>query len=394
MPEVQSPWVSYNLDLSNIPIFKIEPHCSYCAKKVEDEDDLRQVGRYNICEDCAEVYITVCFNCEQESLTTFCSRTPSNTIYCNDCYSEHVTECTECATLLWIRDATEIEEDGDGNLYCFSCSDRLRNEYRNQLSETFEINKSKRLVGFEIEYFGPRRPSALRELGRLHSDGSIEWEEDEEDRDCIGQEFSSHPTNGDRLFEVIDQTFTAIRRVNGQVNSSCGLHVHLDMGKTTQLQRENIQDWWVQFEPIFFSLVDYNRAENQYTKPVQNPEYKLPRADDDWQYDRYRALNIAAYSKHGTYEVRLHHATTKTERVKEWVNLLLSFFDTFQDIKFTKELDKKLNRASSRKKLIYFLNKLNMPLKTRKKFIARMHHYSGPTKRNRVLNLRKEMSLV
>jgi hypothetical protein len=98
------------------------------------------------------------------------------------------------------------------------------------------------------------------------------------------------------------------------VNSSCGLHVHLDM------RNRNVLDCYnrlLKFQHIMFGLVSSKRWNNQYCKwSLETTGFGMPTS-------RFRAVNSKSYSKHRTIEIRLHEGTLDPKKISNWVNLLL-----------------------------------------------------------------------
>jgi hypothetical protein len=353
--------------------------CSHCECYLKDGESLVCYDNKDICSRCYERYVFECQVCLTENFGEY-SRLPNGSRACLSCFEQGAFFCSHCGNSCWLEDIN----DHRGRSLCSSCYSDYGPPPK-ILSESFEKNKSKRQVGFELEYFYDGADPNLNSIGKTHEDGSITPEDD----DYIGQEFSSVISNGDALFDIIDNATNTIRRSGGKVNKSCGFHVHLDMSQSNTSQRNNIKAWWREFESIFFALVAPSRRNNDFTKGTKN--YHLD--NEDWAHNRYHALNISAFSKWKTFEVRLHHGTLEADKIKEWISLLLKFFDYFSDKSFSQYFRRKLSKMNDRQKLIWFCNKLDLSLTNKKKIMNRIKSYSKGVS-HKVLNLAKAVENV
>ena len=107
-----------------------------------------------------------------------------------------------------------------------------------------------------------------------------------------------------------------------QPNTSCGLHVHLDM-RHDDCHRvfKNL----VSMQTILFQMANENRRENMYCLPVPTDDFNEMDPDDDNAH--YYAISAASYYKHTTIEVRIHHSTLDLTQIEKWINLLKRIAD-------------------------------------------------------------------
>lgn len=117
-------------------------------------------------------------------------------------------------------------------------------------------------------------------------------------------------------FEPIERACKVLNALGAIVNSTCGLHVHLDSGSLTRNEALLKGMIFEKFLPIMGKLVPKSRSRNQYCK------LRVSALDGD----RYSAVNMTAYSKHKTIEIRLHSGTTNPDKIKNWALLLLEIF--------------------------------------------------------------------
>lgn len=203
-----------------------------------------------------------------------------------------------------------------------------------------------------VEMFIKKSP-LLHKYVRVGSDGSIRAEEGFP----YGYEFrimckqTEVPKVMNRFFEVL--------KGNIKVNSSCGLHVHLDMRN---------RNYGKSFErlftalPLLSSMVPRSRRSNSYCKINTDKDgWKNPRSD------RYLALNPTSYERHRTLEVRLHSATANANKVINWVRLLTQIIDA--PLSEAEEPKRTLSSLST------FFNKYSLPADLRNYITRRISKF-------------------
>ncbi len=118
--------------------------------------------------------------------------------------------------------------------------------------------------------------------------------------------------------DVVARVCRFIRSIGGEVNSSCGLHVHIDM---RQRDVRNSYNNLFKLQSLLFSLCPERRKRNNYCAPIKS--CRVPKAGGG----RYRSINSESLRRHNTLEVRLHHGTVKAKDIICWVNLLTRTVD-------------------------------------------------------------------
>ena len=120
----------------------------------------------------------------------------------------------------------------------------------------------------------------------------------------------------DKVKEVVTDVVTRVQYVGAYVNSSCGLHVHLDArNRDASVMYSNL----FKARKLLSSLVPAPRRRNKYCK--MNTKSTFTEALGEGE--RYRAINPQAFYRHKTIEVRLHHGTINANTIINWVTLLL-----------------------------------------------------------------------
>lgn len=214
-------------------------------------------------------------------------------------------------------------------------------------------------IGIEIECFMPyeslspynlTRREAYHKLGRLLKQHRIT-------NVTLKEDGSIESPNEERFFEVeinllinrhdygpLQRLCDLLKALDTHVNKSCGLHVHLDcrdLGTTLErVMRTTIaKTYWAgvpytklvqeyvggTFEglnergdrlgsalPLMLRMVNKSRRNNTYCSA------EVSEVDGG----HHKAINIAAFKKHGTIEVRLHQGTINFNKIKNWIEFL------------------------------------------------------------------------
>lgn len=204
---------------------------------------------------------------------------------------------------------------------------------------------SNRQFGVEIEFYNVR-PSvliqALREAGieceyegynhqtrphwKIVRDGSVTSRGTGEGS---GLEMVSPILRGSEGLAELAKVMDVMVSVGAKVNSSCGLHVHLDQANMTGNARRNFFLTYVNNQQLMDRLVSASRraGRNSYTNSYRTSEiqsYADRCFDGEAQGNRYYNFNITSFGKYGTYEVRHHQGTLNARKAVNWVKLLLT----------------------------------------------------------------------
>lgn len=355
--------------------------CWFCLQEKPESEKVHARVDHNLNRDfCAACIarLVICYDCGEQLTPDFISD-QDNRAYCSRHYPNHFASCDNCGDTHPTSELTEIRHC----LICYSCEESYQNceecgSYTNTNDDgycencqcrptiiaptTFIRNKSERNIGIEIEFFSRHRPNIIG-LGILKDDGSIRADEGEP------LEFASWVAKGDAFLDLVDNVCNKLKAVDAKVNKSCGLHVHLEVSNETDDTRSNIRNWWQIFESIFFAIVSPSRRNNSFTRKTVG----VP--DRTWSSDRYHALNVMAYRRHGTYEIRLHQGSVNPEKIKNWTIILLNFFDTFSTVPATPNRLKRVKSFNDRDRMMYFYNSLSLPLTLRKYALKRIKEF-------------------
>lgn len=219
------------------------------------------------------------------------------------------------------------------------------NERRTAQPQTTTINfdfEFTRKFGVEIEFFGAQdsalnqnfRNSGLeiRNEGYNHttrphwkfvSDGSI--------RGANAKELVSPVLQGKDGLKDFRKACKALRLANAQVNTSCGVHVHLDANDySIENFRTLLKNQYLIENQIDKMMPKSRRAnENRYCQGFRsNPQTTFFQKIDNCNTirdlenlftSRYFKLNLQSFQRHGTVEFRQHSASTNYLKIKNWI---------------------------------------------------------------------------
>jgi hypothetical protein len=163
-------------------------------------------------------------------------------------------------------------------------------------------------VGIEIECLTGSWDDLARRFDKagvkntiIKDDGSVEGE-GEPTEVCV----LSTINDLSNLKKVMESLNDAV----ATVNTSCGLHIHLDMRHVTKTRAKQIARRMAKALPVLRKTVAPYRNVSEYC------EANLSNGD------RYAAINTECYDKYGTIEIRLHQGTLDFIKIRNWIMLL------------------------------------------------------------------------
>lgn len=198
-----------------------------------------------------------------------------------------------------------------------------------------------RKFGIEIEFFGANtsltqnfinaglevRTESYNHTNRPHwkfvSDASI--------RGLNAQEMVSPILQGKEGLTDFRKACKALRQSNAQVNTTCGVHVHLDANDySIENFKTLVKNQFFIEEQIDKIMPSSRRANtNRYCKGFKSLGRATLFAKIDScqtvnqmaQYfgSRYYKLNLQSFQRHGTVEFRQHGASTNFLKIKNWI---------------------------------------------------------------------------
>ncbi len=186
--------------------------------------------------------------------------------------------------------------------------------------------------GIEIEAYNIPRVTlsgALREAGlsnwTVKSDGSLHG--------INAFELVSPVLSGVEGMEQVKRVCEVLERLNGRVDRSCGLHVHLEARTFTIDTWKRVYKNYLRLESAIDSIMPRSRRgnTNQYCRSIGN-ESNIRRIDTATTVaelvervgdgTRYCKVNGRAFAAHGTIEFRQHSGTVEYRKISNWVKFL------------------------------------------------------------------------
>ena len=146
-----------------------------------------------------------------------------------------------------------------------------------------------------------------------------------------------------------------LERIGAKVNTSCGLHVHVDGRDLTVNSLSRICKMWLKYESCFDSIVPKSRRNNRFAAGIRSKFASLEagfaklatatsiqgltrimNSDGYSGSSRYHKLNLESMVRHGTVEFRQHSGTVNGLKMVNWVKLVGGFVETAVNAKSIK----------------------------------------------------------
>ena len=149
--------------------------------------------------------------------------------------------------------------------------------------------------------------------------------------------------NGLMQVEIVCQV---LKTLNAKVNTSCGLHVHIDARDIDVNGLKRVSKMWMKYESCFDAIVTPSRRNNAFAKGLRCKFVNLDAAfaaidatqtragiayamnRDGCSTSRYHKLNLESLQRHGTIEFRQHQGTVDGIKITSWVKLVGGFVES------------------------------------------------------------------
>ncbi len=157
---------------------------------------------------------------------------------------------------------------------------------------------------------------------------------------------------------VLQNIIRLIRKAGGRVNSSCGIHVHVDASSLDGKQLGNLAKIVYKQEPLILHALQISESRlNSYTKPMEptfieevnkcRPQ-SLKQLGSLWYQERnieeialqhyhstrYHGVNFHSLFYRGTVEFRWFESTLHAGKVKSYIQYCLALVHRAQTVKF------------------------------------------------------------
>lgn len=155
------------------------------------------------------------------------------------------------------------------------------------------------------------------------------------DSSC-GNEAVTPIMRGSAGFASLKTAMGALRSAGARVDVRCGMHVHLDMSDLTGPEIARLVALYVSHQDDIDNLLPRSRRGNTYARRVDAGELdtildsftRFGIAPARWSQDRrYRTINVMAFPKYGSIEVRQHQGTLNFTKARAWVLLMMALVE-------------------------------------------------------------------
>lgn len=299
-------------------------HCDYCDAVFHNSDAKRAPSGSIYCPMCFDRMCIKCNTCGSTIWRNASYYDPDGNRVCVSCYEDTCFECYDCGDVFWTDDC---REDG-GDLYCASCYSRVTSDYGDFDAVPFAGVKNYSAVGserkFGVEIETADCPKFMELANKICFDAK-------DDCSVAGKEFASSILYGNDGLAAIKNLCAFAEKNDWSVDSHCGLHIHLDMSnESTKALRAITAAYYLTYD-VWKQFVESRRVGNHYCARSYGSVTSLddtPRfATYAMRQNRYEWLNLNAYSKFRTFEIRLHHGSIDGEEICNWIRAHAIFVD-------------------------------------------------------------------
>jgi len=132
-----------------------------------------------------------------------------------------------------------------------------------------------------------------------------------------------------------------LRDAGARINESCGMHVHIGVdGALTRQEQAAVIRLYQGWQWAMTAMVLERRINNSWAQ--LRTAHNAERLANEWEHgqwnddslrrwaglqDRYFALNVSAFGRHGTFEMRAHHGSLNGTNAAAWVAFNLAFME-------------------------------------------------------------------
>lgn len=142
--------------------------------------------------------------------------------------------------------------------------------------------------------------------------------------ECVSPILDGNASGYDNLKKACE----AINFANGNVNKTCGLHVHIGCADMTNEQYVNVFKNYQKLEGVIDSFMAKSRRanNNRYCASILRYNYSGCVTPYDVKRtmgcDRYHKVNPCSWDGHRTIEFRQHAGSTNYEKISHWANFV------------------------------------------------------------------------
>lgn len=174
--------------------------------------------------------------------------------------------------------------------------------------------KDKNYIGIELEFNQIAGVGQDQIAGALKNAGLARYVDVATDGSC-GWEVRVLLTEDD-FVAPLTKIMSVLHGMGFPTNEKCGTHVHFDMrNRDIKVVYQNL----FKTQKFLRKFLTRNRKYNTFCKMNKADTFEKQLSLGD----RYYSLNVEAYRRHKTIEVRMHQGTLKSDELIPWINLLI-----------------------------------------------------------------------
>ncbi len=300
--------------------------CDGCSE-VRSTGELNGCGDYNYCDDCAFMNdYAECVECGVWLHNDDQYDSPGRDTHCEECYHERYDTCEGCSEVFY-RDELSYSEYHEC-LFCRRCDETTDDfspvGFRDRSGRTTCIG-SERCFGLELE------TDDCNDYFEL--EGSAAWGA-KNDSSVRGKEFYSDVLSGDDGLAAVAELTEFAEANNWDTDARCGYHLHLDMRNESDDSLFAAAYAYRATQSVWYSLVDKNRPDYHYCYSARWTCADVVHCSGSFtsflstcNILRTTWINLQAYNKFETFEVRLHQGTLDKDAVCNWIKAHTRFVD-------------------------------------------------------------------
>jgi hypothetical protein len=152
------------------------------------------------------------------------------------------------------------------------------------------------------------RAKGYAKLVTIKADGSLRADEDDRNNAVCKEVVVSYRSGNEQIVRDVCAAF----KNKAYINNSCGTHVHFDMRNADEKTARQYGKRLARCVPALKAILPKSRRESKYCLTPINDFNGNNEA-------RYSFVNMQAYTKYQTIEVRGHSATLKADKILNWI---------------------------------------------------------------------------
>ena len=294
--------------------------CYGCNDCIDNSDAREGADDNYYCEFCWDNKFTVCCSCNTTITQGEVITSEAGDDYCQECYYDTYFHCEDCGCEAYIDEAVS-RNDG---IFCRNCRRTSDFEPAGFVNKNGNFGSSRKF-GIELETNSCDNYTDL--------EGSEAWGA-KDDCSVDGKEFVSDILDGNDGLAAIDELCDFAKKNHWKVGRQCGYHLHLNMRGESKQSLIAIAAAYNLTYAVWCDFVDESRISNNYCHATEWTitdlmAYTAGHMFSEFanRYYRYQWFNIMAYTKHKTFEIRLHQGSLNANEIKNWVKAHTTFAD-------------------------------------------------------------------